>query len=197
MNKIDISTLLASLIHESKNTVGNVMFQLQSFKTSFSSTNNDLSEITRIEGELKRLNDQWVEYLYLYKLASDGYDLQCETWQVDEFLDDQIFVLNQSAVDKNITLQYQCEQELLATFDEKILTSVISTGFYNALRFAKNSIVFKGEAKGDFVVLSIEDDGPGFFSEELSEEDEFLSNYNTSLGLYFAELCAQAHTNIN
>ncbi len=163
MNKIDISILLASLIHESKNSVGNLMFQLQSFKTSLTNTNNDLSEITHIEGELKRLNDQWVEYLYLYKLASNGYDLQCETWQVNDFLDDQVFALNQSAIDKSITLQYECEQELLATFDEKILTSVISTGFYNALRFAKSSIVFKGETKGDFILLSIEDDGPGFF----------------------------------
>lgn len=193
MNKIDIGTILASLIHESKNTVGHLMHLTQTIKSDFSGSSAELEQIENIESGLKRLNDGWVEYLYLYKLASDGYDIQCETYQVDEFLDDQVFTLEQAAKEKNIALNFDCQEGLLATYDERLLTSVVSTGFYNSLRFAKADILFKAEVANNFLVISIEDDGCGF-NDGVTGEDEVLKSHNTSLGLYFAELCANAHS---
>jgi len=193
VNKVDISVILASSIHESKNAVGNLMYQLQTLKSELEVPLEQVEKINNIEEGLKQLNDEWVEYLYLFKLASDGYDLQTETWQVNEFLDDQVFVLSQSASAKNLILDYQCDESLLANFDERLLTSVISTAVYNALRFANNKITLRAELRNDFLVFLIDDDGPGFSDAE-DEEQEFLQN-NTGLGLYFAELSAQAHTN--
>lgn len=191
MQKIDISNLLASLIHESKHSLGTIMYRLESFKESFKGSKSQLEKILHIESELQHLNDQWVEHLYLYKLASDGYDIQYDTWSVNEFLDDQAFMLQPSAEDKRLSLSYQCPDDLVAIYDERLLTSVVSTGFYNALRYAKKQILFKAERLGDFLVISVEDDGPGFDSDP--EEKFPADEEHTSLGLYFAELCAQAH----
>lgn len=169
------------------------MYQLQTLKSKLQIPLEQVEKINNIEEGLKQLNDEWVEYLYLFKLASDGYDLQTETWQVNEFLDDQVFVLSQSATAKNLILDYQCDESLLANFDDRLLTSVISTAVYNALRFAKSKITLTAEKRNDYLVFLIDDDGPGF-SETGDEEENFLQN-NTGLGLYFAELSAQAHTN--
>lgn len=193
MNKVDISVILASSIHESKNAVGNLMYQLQTLKAEFEGPAEQVEKINHIEEGLKQLNDEWVEYLYLFKLASDGYDLQTETWQVNEFLDDQVFVLSQSATAKHLILDYQCDESLLANFDERLLTSVISTAVYNALRFANSKILLRAEIKNDYLVFYIEDDGPGFCDDQ-DEEVDFLNN-NTGLGLYFTELSAKAHSN--
>ena len=191
MKKIDISTILASAIHESKNQVGTLLYQLQSLKESMVSKDANQKKIVSIEESLKKLNDEWVEYLYLYKLASDGYDLHADTFLLDEFLDDQVFALQPSANARNLKLGYACNESLTGVFDERLMTAVVSTAVYNAFRFAKSKIIINAKQENNFLVISVEDDGPGFKQTD-DEPDDFLEG-NTGLGLYFAELSASAH----
>lgn len=191
VEKIDISTILASAIHESKNQVGTLLYQLQGLKDSTSKNDSNQKRIVLIEESLKKLNDEWVEYLYLYKLASDGYDLHVDTFLLDEFLDDQVFALQPSAIAKNLELEYNCDSQLTGVFDERLMTAVVSTAVYNALRFAKTKILISARKENDFIIIAIEDDGEGFKITE-DQTEEFLEG-NTGLGLYFAELSATAH----
>ncbi|MGO3344222.1 MAG: sensor histidine kinase [Marinomonas sp.] len=188
MKNMDISTILASAIHESKNQVGTLLYQLQGIKGSLSKNDANEKKVTTIEESLKKLNDEWVEYLYLYKLASNGYELHVDTLSIDEFLDDQVFALLASANAKNLELSYQCESDLIGIFDERLMTAVVSTGVYNALRYARSSIQLNAYLEEGFLVISIEDDGEGF-----STEEEELDESNTGLGLYFSQLSASAH----
>ena len=148
--------------------------------------------LRKVEEGMKQLNDEWVEYLYLYRLASDGYQVHYECHSIDEFLDDQVFALMPSASAKGLQLSYNVSQELTGTFDERLLTAVVSTAVYNALRFAKSTIEINAAIENDYLVISIEDDGKGF-EKTAQEEDELLFQTNTGLGLYFAELSANAH----
>ncbi|NLQ18831.1 HAMP domain-containing histidine kinase [Marinomonas sp. M1K-6] len=197
MNKINISTILASAIHESKNQVGTLLYQLQGLKDAIGSQDHaNQKKIVLIEESLKKLNDEWVEYLYLYKLASDGYDLHVDTFLLDEFLDDQVFALLPSANAKSLELTYACEPNLMGTFDERLMTAVVSTAVYNALRFAKSKIIISAKKINTqqgipLLVIAIEDDGDGFKLTD-DQPEEFLEG-NTGLGLYFAELSAIAH----
>lgn len=190
MKKMDISTILASAIHESKNQVGTLLYQLQGLKEALPSNNANESKVTMIEESLKKLNDEWVEYLYLYRLASNGYELHVDTFLLDEFLDDQVFALLASANAKHLDLSYHCEKSLTGTFDERLMTAVVGTAVYNALRFAKSKIEIHASIEENFLVISVEDDGQGF---KATPEDEDTLNSNTGLGLYFAQLSANAH----
>jgi signal transduction histidine kinase len=193
MKKIDISTILASAIHESKNQVGTLLYQLQGLKDAIGSKDSNQKKIILIEESLKKLNDEWVEYLYLYRLASDGYDLHVDTFLLDEFLDDQVFALQPSAIAKSLELEYSCDASLTGIFDERLMTAVVSTAVYNALRFAKSKILISAKEENAFIIIAIEDDGEGFKQANDDEQpDEFLEG-NTGLGLYFAELSATAH----
>jgi signal transduction histidine kinase len=192
MKKIDISTILASAIHESKNQVGTLLYQLQGLKDAMGSKDSNQKKIIPIEESLKKLNDEWVEYLYLYRLASDGYDLHVDTFLLDEFLDDQVFALHPSANAKNLELAYTCDNNLTGIFDERLMTAVVSTAVYNALRFARSKILISAKKDNNFLIISIEDDGQGFNLTEDGQPETFLEG-NTGLGLYFAELSATAH----
>ena len=191
MKKLNISIILASAIHESKNQVGTLLYQLQGLKDSTDNNDPNQNKIILIEESLKKLNDEWVEYLYLYKLASDGYDLHVDTFLIDEFLDDQVFALQPSANAKKLALDYHCDAGLTGVFDERLMTAVVSTAVYNALRFAKSKILLSAKQEKEFLVISVEDDGAGFMLEDEQPEDVF--DANTGLGLYFAELSASAH----
>jgi len=192
MKKMDISTILASAIHESKNQVGTLLYQLQTLKETSDFQGSNKTKIVQIEESLKKLNDEWVEYLYLYRLASNGYDLHVDTFLMDEFLDDQVFALQPSAIAKNLELDYTCDPSLTGVFDERLMTAVVSTAVYNALRFAKSKISINAKKEDDFLVIAIEDDGKGFQLHQ--EQDDVFHEANTGLGLYFAELSATAHT---
>jgi len=189
MKKMDISTILASAIHESKNQVGTLLYQLQGLKESIPESDSKNKKITLIEESLKKLNDEWVEYLYLYKLASDGYQLHVDTFSIDEFLDDQVFALLSSANAKNLKLTYACPENLMGVFDERLMTAVVGTAVYNALRFARSTIEINASIEDGYLIIGIDDDGHGF---DNSEEEDLVES-NTGLGLYFAQLSASAH----
>ncbi|WP_417507922.1 sensor histidine kinase [Marinomonas gallaica] len=192
MDKIDISTILASAIHESKNHLGTILYQLESLKR-LNLDQEGQKSLRKVEEGMKQLNDEWVEYLYLYRLASDGYEVLYDCHALEEFLDDQVFALTPSATAKNLLLEFNADQSLTAVFDERLMTSVVSTGVYNALRFAKTTIQISAYLENDYLVIAIEDDGKGF-AQTAEEEDELLFQTNTGLGLYFADLSAQAHS---
>ncbi len=193
MEKVNISTILASAIHESKNQVGTLLYQLQTVKESLGNEAPQNSKIVQIEESLKKLNDEWVEYLYLYRLASDGYELHPDTFLMEEFLDDQVFALSPSATAKGLELSFECDSKLTGCFDERLMTAVVSTAVYNAFRYAKSKIVLTAFEDKDFLIINVEDDGPGFVDDEEHHHDTLLDD-NTGLGLYFAELSANAHT---
>lgn len=192
MQKIEITTILASAIHESKNQLGTLLYQLEALKRLELGIEGKKA-LTKIEEGMKQLNDEWVEYLYLYRLASDGYDVNYDTHALEEFLDDQVFALKPSAVAKNLTLTYQADETLTAVFDDRLMTAVVSTAVYNALRFAKSKIEINAVVEDSYLIISIEDDGNGFNASS-EKEDDLLFNTNTGLGLYFAELSADAHS---
>lgn len=193
MDKLDISTILASAIHESKNQVGTLLYQLEKLKRQTLNSEGKQT-LQKIEEGMKQLNDEWVEYLYLYRLASDGYQVHYEYYSLEEFLDDQVFALSPSANAKGLSLTFNVTPtDLTAVFDERLMTAVVSTGVYNALRFAKQAIQINATLEEDYLVLSIEDDGQGFNENDITE-DELLFQANTGLGLYFAELSASAHS---
>ena len=191
MQKLDISTILASAIHESKNHIGTLLYQLEGLKRETQSPSTQQA-LRKIEEGMKQLNDEWVEYLYLYRLATEGYDVHYDCHSLEEFLDDQVFALTPSAQAKNLELSFNADASLMAVFDERLLTAVVSTGVYNAFRFASKHIELNAVVEDDFLIISVEDDGKGFNTSE-QKEDEILFQSNTGLGLYFAELSASAH----
>lgn len=192
MQKIDISTILASAIHESKNQIGTLLYQLEGLKRKSLDTESEKA-VRKIEEGMKQLNDEWVEYLYLYRLATDGYEVHYEYYSLEEFLDDQVFALMPAATAKGLSLSFSVSDDLTGVFDERLMTAVVSTAVYNALRYAKNNIQLSASMDQGYLVIAIDDDGKGFSNAE-EKEDELLFQSNTGLGLYFAELSASAHT---
>ena len=192
MQKIELTTILASAIHESKNQLGSLLYQLEALKR-LELGSEGKKTLTKIEEGMKQLNDEWVEYLYLYRLASDGYDVNYDSHALEEFLDDQVFALKPSAMAKELSLTYKADDMLTAVFDERLMTAVVSTAVYNALRFAKSKIEINATMEDSYLIISIEDDGKGFTAND-DKVDDMLFTTNTGLGLYFAELSAEAHS---
>jgi PAS domain S-box-containing protein len=90
-------------------------------------------------------------------------------------------MLNQSAVNKNITLKNKINQEILVNCDANMLHSVFQNLITNGIKYSETGgvITISANEKKDFVEVSIEDSGIGMELDQLSKIFKFNSMSST------------------
>ena len=101
---------------------------------------------------------------------------------------------------KGIAIETVCEAELVGFFDRELVSGVVNNVITNAYRYSKDKIRLCGKREGDFVVISVEDNGAGYPAAMLCDYSHGTSGVSfstgsTGLGLYFSSLVASSHKN--
>ncbi|MGD9170287.1 MAG: HAMP domain-containing sensor histidine kinase [Candidatus Thiodiazotropha sp.] len=197
---MNFSDILASIIHDMKNSLGMVINTLDEFALENEFRNNP--KLASLQHESKRLNNNLIALLSLYKIDHGQLTPNIEEINAEEFLE-EIVVDNQTIADtKGISIGYECEEALTGYFDEWLIRGVINNLIGNGLRYTSSRIVIYGEMIDDYLVFSIEDDGIGFPQNMIDAQAAFnrnksLSEGHTQLGIYFASMVAHTHKNGN
>lgn len=196
---IGFSTVLASSIHDMKNSLGLVLNSLDELMRSAGDALPP-DQLAKLQWEARRVNDNLVQLLALYKLENQGLALHIDEYFVREFLEE--IVVSEKAVlaMRNIELELRCADDLAWYFDRELIAGVLKNAIGNALRYAKARVLITGEVDDDYLVLSIHDDGEGFNDTLLAEGRQSghgvdFSSGNTGLGLYFTSRVASLHKN--
>ncbi|MET0067109.1 MAG: HAMP domain-containing sensor histidine kinase [Candidatus Thiodiazotropha sp.] len=195
---MNFSDILASIIHDMKNSLGMVINTLDEMAGENGYRENP--KFASLQHESKRLSNNLIALLSLYKIDHGQLTPNIEEIQVADFLD-EIVIDNQSvAQSKSISLSSECDMELSGYFDEWLIRGVINNLIGNALRYTQSQITLCAEMIDDFLVIRIEDDGMGFPQNMIEAQAAFnrsntLSEGHTQLGIYFASMVAQAHRN--
>jgi signal transduction histidine kinase len=71
--------------------------------------------------------------------------------------------------------------------DPRLVRLALDAALHNALRFARAEITLSARQSGDFLVLSVDDDGPGLGAAD-------MSRHSTGLGTALCQRVAEAHT---
>lgn len=197
---LDFSTFLASSIHEIKNALNGVLAATEELETEIpgsSAKGRDL--LTHIKGDVSAINGDIIRILSLYRLHQDQYSLQVDEHNLRDFVA-EVSVRHESLIARHkLQLNTELEEDLNGYFDEALISLVVATALNNACRYAHKEITLRGFHDKDYLCLEIEDDGPGFPDELLSQQNrhQVLSpgEGNTGLGLYFARQAAVRHRN--
>ena len=193
---LDIAILLSSSIHEIKNQINSMIFRLESLQTQHPESNN---EIVFLKQDATHIGNELVRLLALYKLNQKELRPQQIQHGVEDFLEEKSVQHNAACRAKKITIEYQCNENLAAFFDENLISCIIDTAVHNSLRFAQHHIVLSAKKENDFTVLSVEDDGEGYPKDLLAQQNfsdpQESEGSNTGLGLYFASEIASCHEN--
>lgn len=198
-SKMDFFAILASLVHDMKNSIGMLLNTLDEIVMTCQEqqcTNSDL--FPKIQYEAKRVNNNLIQLLTTYKIDNAQYPLNIAYQSVYEFLEEQI-MLNKPLLDfKSINIDLECEEDLFWLFDSDLIAGVVNNVLNNAYRYTKDTILIKSYKEDDILVISMEDNGIGYPEEMLISEShkergiDFKSG-STGLGLFFSSIVARMH----
>lgn len=194
---LDFSFILASSVHDMKNSLGMLLNTLNDVMVEYPpQTESHANSYAVLEYEAARINSELIQLLSIYRLDHDDIRLHIDEYYVNDILNDQI-VRNQGVLQtRKIHLELNCEESLQGYFDADLIGSVVNNILVNCARYCKNNLRVSAAQTDDGLCISIEDDGPGYPDSMLENPDYFESGFaggTPHLGLLFAHKVALMH----
>ncbi|MGJ8681162.1 sensor histidine kinase [Paraglaciecola sp.] len=200
-HSIDFATVLGSAVHDMKNSLCLLIQSIENLGQSMSETDPTTNEhFASAHYEAARLNTGLVQLLSLYRAGLENMPLNIDEHYIEEVVD-ELKASNESYLNhKNMILEVEQSADLVWYLDADLIGILINDVLINAMRYSKSHIKLSVYTEDDFLVFRIEDDGPGYPQRMLDANEITMQNYDisqgrTGLGLFFARLIAQAHTN--
>ena len=203
MPEFDYSTLLAHSIHEVKNSLNMLLNSVDHVLSSSEAYDADASKIlSQIQYEGKRVNDDLVGLLAIYRINNKQYNANIDEYSVYDFLQENISQHEVMFRHRGIENHFECDESLYGFFDRDLITGVLSNVINNLYKYTKDQISVSAFKENGLLVIRIKDNGPGYpehmiisHQENNNQNNISFENANTGLGLYFSKLAAELHKN--
>jgi K+-sensing histidine kinase KdpD len=202
-DKMDFLDILASTLHDTKNSLGMLFNTLEEIIEQCKEQDCSLYEgFYMFQYEIKRLNYSLIRLLSLYKAERSQFMINIDYYSVCEFIEDTVLQAEHLLSSKGIKIETECPEGLFWAFDHSLISGVLDNVLNNAFRYAKNKVKISAVKEGEYLLLKIEDNGPGY-PESMRFTNNKGSSYkrtvdintgSTGLGLYFSMLVAKSHT---
>lgn len=191
-------TVLASTVHDMKNSLSLLLSQLDNISDRLHQDTENQRAVNDLRYQANRINISLMELLTLYKLEKKQIGIHFAEIMVVDFLEDCIAAHSQLAASKGLKLELQCDDSIMWFFDPDMVAIALNNIIGNCLRYTATQVQVTASLKKGYLCIDIDDDGPGYPQNMLQEIDRFENRVNfntgsTGLGLYFAASIAQRH----
>lgn len=208
----ELYMFLASTAHDMKNSISVLSGTLENLladaiagtvPVASETAAPDYSQLAQMLYQTKRLNDNLMQLLALYKdVGKPGYPFDAVANSIDELVQQ---VASQARVllrSRGISLDIDYPPDAIWTFDEDLIIGVLVHAINNAIRYTRDRLRLAIRIDGDYLEIRVEDNGTGFPASMLeagvnamSEQRSALNFLNNSsgLGLYFSSEVAKMH----
>jgi signal transduction histidine kinase len=195
----DFSLLLASSVHDMKNSLGMLLSSLEDMLDDYPpQTNEHRKCYTTLQSEASRIRNDLIYLLGIYRLQRDELPIQVEEIFLTDFLQQQV-AQNSVLFDiRELSLILECDDDLAAYFDEELISGVMNNVLVNAAKYTRTKITISAMLEDGNLVIRVMDDGDGYPSAMLVNPGAKLKGIDfgsgsTSLGLQFAAQIAALH----
>jgi len=201
---LDFSIIIAGSVHDMKNSLQMLLGTLDEVVDEFPVEQPSHAKLLRVQAEGRRINDQLVQLLTLYKAGNTQQNLQINEHDVTEFFEEIQLENRELLALRGIELNIECEALLQWFFDRELLKSVINNMLTNAQQHTRNKILLRAAIKEKQLLLSVDDNGPGYPDKmlkhyrngaEVTPGSNTIETGGTGLGLYFSATIARMHRN--
>jgi len=196
---IDFSMVLASSVHDMKNSVGMLLASLEEVIQEVPPTNGQQAHLySTLQYEATRINSELIQLLTIYRMQNKVLPVHVDEYYIIDIIEDQLARNHMLMETKGVAVSIDCDVDLPWYFDQELLGSVVHNVLVNCVRYTNTRIHVSVSVENDMLCLAIADDGPGYPPSMLeSESDNWngieASRGNTQLGLYFASRIAAFH----
>ena len=196
---LDFSMVIASIVHDMKNSLATLMHAHSQWLMRLPDVQQGTPEHGAIEYEFAHLNGMLVQLLGLYKLGVNQLPLRPDYHELDDFIEAQLACHQDVLNSHGIVASYELEGvNVLGFFDRELIGSVVANIIINAIRYARHAVLISAHEEGGQLVLTINDDGPGYPAQMIERQSDYVQGINqssgsTGLGLYFAAHIAKRH----
>jgi signal transduction histidine kinase len=177
--------LIATVVHDLKNALGVLVQELDSLQRA-AAGGPLASGVGTAHGIANELSARLIAFLTLHRAQSAGLVAANRDHNPDDFLNEVLagLVLPQSA--PTVMVEPTHDAPAFWFFDAYLIRLALEAAIQNAARFARSQIQLRARAHDDWLVLSVEDDGPGLGTEGAP---------STGLGTELCRSIAAAHIN--
>ncbi|MDX1757639.1 MAG: HAMP domain-containing sensor histidine kinase [Marinobacter sp.] len=196
---IDFSMVLASAVHDMKNSLGMLLNSLDDLRTSHGETLSESRSFNTLQYEAERVHSDLIQLLGIYRLGEQTLSAHIEEHFVPDFLSQQLARHQPLLSGHNI--DYDIDADALnGFFDDDLLTGVLNNTINNAIRYSHKRLRLTAREEDGYLVIGVEDDGEGYPAHmhkhgPISFKSLDFNTGSTSLGLFFAASVAQLHKN--
>jgi K+-sensing histidine kinase KdpD len=199
-NKIDFSMLLASSVHDIKNSLGMLLNSLEEMvDTSSNKSPEDKKHYATLRGEASRINNSLIYLLGLYHYESNHLSIHADEIYLLDFLEEQVVAQELLFEINSIDVKINCDPSLSGFFDENLISGVINNILVNDVKYTQDKITLNAFMEDEYLIIEIIDNGDGYPKDILEASVDRnkaidFSSGSTNLGLYFASVIAELHT---
>ncbi|HEX5392163.1 MAG TPA: HAMP domain-containing sensor histidine kinase [Rhodocyclaceae bacterium] len=197
--KPDLVTIMASSIHDMKNSVCILVDGLERMLGNpVLEGLEERRDVVHMVYETKRINSNLMLMLTLYKVGNHMYPFDPQPQSIEDFLS-AIAAQNKPLLDnRNIELALECDDNLFGNFDEDLVAGVIGHAVNNAIHYTRDKIRLAIQQVDGWLEIRVEDNGTGYPPRMIQEGVDAMrgvdfSSGSTGLGLYFSAVVAKMH----
>jgi K+-sensing histidine kinase KdpD len=194
--KFDSNDLYASLMHELKNHLGLLAMTIDGIPLQNDAAHDGIVDDARLL--CQRVVERLQQALLIYKAANGQIHPAIDAYSPEDLVRE----LRDTAVSlARGRLQVHCgiaaETPAIEFFDRTLIEMALINAIHNALAYARSAIWIEAAVEAGRLTFSVRDDSDGFPEHILSG---FAGNTpspsgGTGLGLQFARMIAETHTN--
>lgn len=202
--KMNFSDILASTLHDTKNSLGLLFNNLEGIIASCREEHCARhADFYALQYEIQRLNHSLIRLLSLYKAEKSQLTTNIDYHAIADFLDEVAVAHERLLASRDIRVVTECENGLFWAFDRNLIGGVLDNIINNAFRYARSMVKIRAFSENGYLIMQIEDDGTGYppamlineHKEPRFKQDIDFKTGSTGLGLYFALMVAAMHAN--
>ena len=197
---LDFSLVLASSVHDMKNSVGMLLASLEEYiQASAVQTPEQNKHLTTLQYETSRINGELIQLLSVYRMQGNRLPIHIEENYPSDTFEDQVARNDMLFKMREVEVDIDCDHDLRWYYDNELIGGVVHNVLVNCARYTKHTIKMTAQIANDELCIVIADDGSGYPAEMLddplvNDDGVDFQTGSTHLGLFFAASVAAMHT---
>lgn len=194
--QIDFSTVIASAVHDMKNSLGMLLNSLDELRDEFPQAQQS-TRFNTLQYEAQRVHGDLIQLLGLYRIQQESLSAHIEEHFLPDFLDEQLAQHQALMTPRGLELEVSADP-IVGYFDRDLIAGVLNNIVNNAIRYTRTKVRICARERDGCLVLSVADDGLGYPEHMRAAPEQTaggidFSTGSTNLGLYFAARIARLH----